>query len=52
MTKILFVGNSYTFYKNLSEELPEGIVEGAKVVMGQKIATVGDAISYIEEKKN
>jgi len=32
-----------TTYKNLAESLPEGIVEGAKVVMGQKIATVGES---------
>lgn len=32
-----------TTYKNLAEELPENIVEGAKVTMGQKIATVGQS---------
>ena len=36
-------GNSYTFYKNLSEELPAGITEGTKVRSGQLIAAVGDS---------
>jgi len=32
-----------TTYKNLAEELPKDIVEGAKVSMGQKIGTVGES---------
>ena len=32
-----------TTYKNLSEEMPENVVEGAKVVMGQKIGAVGES---------
>lgn len=41
----------FTIYKNLSTELPEGIVEGVKVTRGQKIATVGEsAISELAEE--
>ena len=36
-------GNSYTFYKNLSEDIPTGIKEGASVRSGQVIANVGDS---------
>ncbi len=36
-------GNSYTFYKNLSDELPTGIKEGSSVRSGQVIANVGDS---------
>lgn len=39
-----------TTYKNLGENMAENIVEGARVVAGQKIATVGDsAISEVSE---
>ncbi len=34
-------GDSVSIYKNLSSELPTGIIEGAKVRAGQQIATVG-----------
>ena len=41
----------FTIYKNLSAELPEGIVEGAKVTRGQKIGTVGEtAIAELAEE--
>ena len=36
-------GNSVTIYKNLAEQLPDGIAEGASVRAGQLIATVGDS---------
>ena len=36
-------GNSVTVYKNLAEQLPDGIAEGASVRSGQLIATVGDS---------
>jgi murein DD-endopeptidase MepM/ murein hydrolase activator NlpD len=36
-------GDCYTVYKNLSEILPEGIVEGATVRSGQLIGSVGDS---------
>ena len=36
-------GNCVTIYKNLSEQLPDGIAEGASVRSGQLIATVGDS---------
>ena len=36
-------GNSYTFYQNLSETLPDGIKEGTSVRSGQLIASVGDS---------
>ncbi len=36
-------GNCLTVYKNLAEELPAGISEGAAVRSGQLIATVGDS---------
>lgn len=36
-------GDCYTFYQNLSETLPEGLVEGATVRAGQLIGTVGDS---------
>jgi murein DD-endopeptidase MepM/ murein hydrolase activator NlpD len=35
-------GDGVTVYRNLSVELAEGIKEGAKVVAGQVIGTVGD----------
>ena len=34
-------GDAVSIYKNVSTELPSGIVEGAKVKSGQQIATVG-----------
>lgn len=34
-------GDSVSIYKNVSEELPKGITEGAKVKTGQQIASVG-----------
>ena len=44
-------GDSLTFYMNLSDELPEGIKEGASVRSGQLIANVGDsAMSEIAEE--
>ena len=36
-------GDCFTIYKNLSEELPEGITVGAKVRSGQLIASVGES---------
>ncbi len=36
-------GDVYTFYKNLSTDLEDGIEEGANVKCGQKIGTVGDS---------
>jgi murein DD-endopeptidase MepM/ murein hydrolase activator NlpD len=36
-------GDCYTFYQNLSETLPEGLVEGASVRAGQLIGTIGDS---------
>ena len=36
-------GDCYTIYKNLSETLPEGIVEGASVRSGQLIGSVGES---------
>lgn len=44
-------GDAYTIYQNLSETLPEGIVEGATVRSGQLIASVGDsaALEIAEE---
>ena len=36
-------GNCFTIYKNLAEELPEGIAEGSKVRSGQLLAAVGDS---------
>ena len=36
-------GDCYTIYKNLSEELPTGIREGATVRAGQLLATVGNS---------
>jgi murein DD-endopeptidase MepM/ murein hydrolase activator NlpD len=36
-------GNCYTIYKNLSETLPEGILEGVSVRSGQLIASVGES---------
>ena len=36
-------GNCVTIYKNLSDTLPAGIVEGSSVRSGQLIATVGDS---------
>lgn len=38
---IKHTGDAVSIYKNLSAELPTGIIEGAKVKAGQKIATVG-----------
>ncbi len=35
-------GDTVTIYKNLANEVAEGIVEGASVSAGQKIASVGD----------
>lgn len=35
-------GEGVTIYKNLAATLPEGIVEGAKVISGQVIGAVGD----------
>ncbi len=35
-------GDAYTIYKNLSAELPEGVVIGASVKAGDVIGTVGD----------
>ena len=35
-------GNSLTVYKNLSDVLPDGIIEGATVRAGQQIASVGE----------
>jgi len=44
-------GDCLTFYMNLSDELPEGIKEGATVRTGQLIANVGDsAMSEIAEE--
>jgi murein DD-endopeptidase MepM/ murein hydrolase activator NlpD len=34
-------GDAVSIYKNVSTELPKGIIEGAKVKAGQQIATVG-----------
>ena len=34
-------GDAVSIYKNVSAELPKGIIEGAKVTVGQQIATVG-----------
>lgn len=34
-------GDAVSIYKNVSAELPNGIIEGAKVKAGQQIATVG-----------
>ncbi|MBR6727495.1 MAG: M23 family metallopeptidase [Clostridia bacterium] len=36
-------GNAYTIYKNLSAELPEGVVVGAAVKAGDIIGTVGES---------
>ena len=36
-------GDAVSIYKNLSTELPTGIIEGAKVKAGQQIATVGSS---------
>lgn len=36
-------GDSLTVYKNLSDVLPDGIIEGASVRAGQQIASVGDS---------
>ena len=36
-------GDSYTIYKNLSETLAEGIVEGTSVRSGQLLGTVGNS---------
>ncbi len=36
-------GDSYTFYQNLSDTLPESITVGATVRTGQLIGTVGDS---------
>lgn len=36
-------GDCLTVYKNLSEELPGGIAEGASVRSGQLIASVGES---------
>ncbi len=36
-------GDSYTIYKNLSLELPEGVAEGASVKAGDVIGTVGES---------
>ncbi len=36
-------GDSYTIYKNLAKELPEGIAEGVSVRAGQLIASVGES---------
>ena len=36
-------GDCYTFYQNLSETLPEGLVEGATVRAGQLIGAIGDS---------
>ena len=36
-------GNAVSVYKNLAEQLPEGIIEGAKVKGGQQIAAVGSS---------
>ena len=38
---IQHAGDAVSVYKNVSAELPEGIIEGAKVKAGQQIATVG-----------
>ena len=44
-------GDSYTFYMNLSDELPGGIKEGATVRAGQLIGNVGNsAMSEIAEE--
>ena len=36
-------GASYTIYKNLAKELPDGIAEGVTVRAGQLIASVGES---------
>ena len=36
-------GDAVSIYKNLSAELPTGIIEGAKVKGGQQIASVGSS---------
>ena len=36
-------GNCLTIYKNLAEELPDGIAEGIKVRSGQLLASVGES---------
>ena len=36
-------GDAVSIYKNLSSELPAGIIEGAKVKVGQQIASVGSS---------
>ena len=36
-------GASYTIYKNLAKELPDGIAEGVSVRAGQLIASVGES---------
>ena len=36
-------GNCSTIYSNLSEEMAEGVTEGAEICVGQAIATIGDS---------
>lgn len=38
---IKHAGDSVSIYKNVSAELPDGIIEGATVKCGQQVATVG-----------
>lgn len=38
---IKHAGDSVSIYKNVSAELPDGVIEGATVKCGQQIATVG-----------
>lgn len=46
-------GNAVTVYKNLGEELPEGIEKGAEVHAGDVIGTVGDtALEEIAEESH
>ena len=40
---IKHAGDSVSIYKNVSAELPAGIIEGATVRVGQQIATVGSS---------
>ena len=48
---ISHAADSQTVYKNLSLELPDGIVEGASVLRGQRIGTVGEsAMAEIAEE--
>ncbi len=48
---ISHAANSQTIYKNLAADLPEGIAEGATVLRGQRIGTVGEsALAEVAEE--